>query len=251
MDLQATVNVAALTLGGVVAERVTVAVRARNGRIAASPITAGLYSGTVKADVQIDARSTDPRLEIEFGLGDVVAGPLLGALSRHETVDGRLSLVGDLNGSVAGGEALLRSLNGRLRATVGPGALKGINPDRSLCLARSAGGSAAGDGCDPSPDARFSMLRLGGRVAHGIWRSGDVLLEQQRRQSAAIYRVSGGGTLDLATGEIDYRLYARGEAGTLHVRGRDGEYSTEVSGQAPSRAESHRPKRGDAYALPR
>lgn len=240
LDLQATVNVGALTLGGVVAERVTLAMRARNGRIAASPITAGLYGGTVEADAQIDARSADPRLELEFSLGDVAAGPLLGALSHHETVDGPLSLSGDLNGRVAGGEALLRSLNGRLRATVGPGALKGINPDRSLCQARSAGGSTAGDGCDPSPDARFSMLRLGGRVAHGIWRSGDVLLVQQRRQSAAIYRLSGGGTLDLATGEIDYRLRARETVGTLHVRGRDGEYAAEVSGRSPSRQSGRR-----------
>lgn len=240
LDLEATVNVAALALGGVVAERVTLAMRARNGRIVASPITAGLYGGRVRADVQIDARSTDPRLDLGLGLDDVAAGPLLGALSRHETVDGRLSLAGNLNGRVAGGEALLRSLNGRLRATVGPGALRGINPDRSLCQSRSAGGRAAGDGCDPSPDARFSMLRLGGRVAHGIWRSSDVLLVQQRRQSSAIYRLFGGGTLDIASGEIDYRLNAREAAGTLRVRGRDGEYSSEVTGRPPSR----RPGRG-------
>jgi AsmA protein len=240
LDLQGTVNVTALTLGGVVAERVALAVRAHSGRIAMSPITAGLYGGSAEADVQIDARSADPRLQLEFGLSDVAAGPLLGALSRHETVDGRLNLSGDLSGSVAAGEALLRSLNGRLRAAMGQGALKGINPDRSLCRARARDGRDDDDGCDPSPDARFSMLRLGGYVAHGVWRSGDVLLVQQRRQSGSVYRLFGGGTLDLATGEIDYRLRAREAAGALHVHGRNGEYSTDLDGRSAPRASMRR-----------
>jgi AsmA protein len=246
LDLQSTINVTALTLGGVVAERVALALRARDGRIAMSPITAGLYGGTAEADVQIDARSADPRLELEFGLDGVAAGPLLGALSRHETVDGRLKMSGNLSGSVAGGEALLRSLNGRLRVAMGAGALRGINPDRSLCRERAAGDRAA-DGCDPSPDARVSMLRLGGYVAHGVWRSGDVLLVQQRRQPGSIYRLFGGGTLDLATGEIDYRLRARETAGSLHLHGRDGDYAADVEDRSTPRAGMRRSRQGGAY----
>jgi hypothetical protein len=116
-----------------------------------------------------------------------------------------------MTGAAATGEALLRSLNGTLRLNGSDGVLKGINADRSICQARAliakARDKEATD-CDPSPDTRFSALRMGGPLAAGVWRSDDLFLEQQRYRPGRFYRLTGAGTLDLATGTADYRLQA-------------------------------------------
>ena len=79
---------------------------------------------------------------------------------------------------------------------------------------------------------------MGGPVKAGVWRSDDLFLEQQRYQPGRFYRLAGAGTLDLASGKVDYRLKAtavrRGGATAdpevrealvpLRVRGRPGQW---------------------------
>ena len=98
--------------------------------------------------------------------------------------------------------AALRSLRGTLQASVGDGTLKGVNVDRGVCLAQrgaSQGAATTADACDEGADTRWSMLRLGGAVTRGVWRSGDVSLETVTGQGRA-HRLTGAGTLDLPTG---------------------------------------------------
>lgn len=241
LDLDGTLNLATLRVRGLVLERVALRARVGDGRLTLEPLNTSLYGGMLDARLQAEARGREPTLQLKLAATDVAAGPLLTALTGRDAVQGRFTLAGEMTGAAATGDALLRSLNGTLRLNGSDGVLKGINADRSICQARAllarARDKDATD-CDPSPDTRFSALRMGGPVAAGVWRSNDLFLEQQRYRPGRFYRLTGAGTLDLVTGAADYRLQAAavrrgGEAADpeirearvpVRVRGRPGEW---------------------------
>ena len=211
-DVDGTLKLGRLALRGVVAEPLAVHVRSGRQRLALEPIKAGLYGGTVDAAARLDARGAgEPRLRLQLAATDVSIAPLLTALAGTESLEGRFAAKVDVSGVAATGDALLRSLNGTVQVNGADGVLKGINPDRSICVARAmlarARGKETAD-CDPSPDARFSVLRMAGPIRSGVWRSDDVMLEQVRLRPGRFYRITGAGSLDLASSEIDYRLKA-------------------------------------------
>lgn len=241
VDLDGTLNLATLRVRGLALERVAFRARAGDGRFVLEPLNASLYGGALDAGLQAQARSPEPTLRLKLAATDVAAGPLLTALTGRDAVQGRFTLAGEMTGAAATGEALLRSLNGTLRLNGSDGVLKGINADRSICQARALIAKARdkdATDCDPSPDTRFSALRMGGPVTAGVWRSDDLFLEQQRYRPGRFYRLTGAGTLDLASGKADYRLKAAalrrgGEAADqkirealvpVRVRGRPGEW---------------------------
>lgn len=226
LDLDGTLNLETVTTRGLTLERVALRATAGHGRLAIEPLSAGMYGGAVDASMQADARSAEPTLRLKLAATDVAAGPMLTALTGNDALQGRFTLGGEVTGAAAAGEALLRSLRGSLSLSGSDGVLRGVNADRSICQARARVGSGrdkGAQGCDPSPDTRFSALRISGPVAAGVWRSDDLLLEQQRYRLGRFYRLSGAGTLDLATGQMDYRLKAAavhraGDAADTQIR---------------------------------
>lgn len=235
LDLDGTLDLAALTGRGLALQRGVLVLRTGNGQIALKPLRAHLYGGTAEANVDVVARAGDPTLRVSLTVRDVAAEAVLEATTGRAPLHGRLSAAGELTGVAAGGDALLRSLRGTLQATVHDGALKGIAIERQLCLAQTAGKP-----CDRSPDARFSALRASGAVNRGVWRSGDVRLDLLPAPSGRPERLTGTGTLDLPTGAIDSRLRTAGAgAGTplsVRVRGVPGDYSVRAerpAGKAP------------------
>lgn len=245
-DVDGTLKLGRLALRGVVAEPLTVHVQSGRQRLALEPIKAVLYGGAVDAAAWVDARGQgEPRLRLQLAATDVSVAPLLTALAGAGSLEGRFAATVDVSGVAATGDALLRSLNGTAQVNGADGVLKGINPDRSICLARAmlarARGKETAD-CDPSPDARFSVLRMAGPIRSGVWRNDDIMLEQVRLRPGRLYRITGVGSLDLASREIDYRLKAasarRGAAGgaeeyvreapvPLRVRGRPGAFKVQ------------------------
>ncbi len=229
LDLDGTFNLATLTVSGLTFERIALRARSGEGQIALQPLSASLYGGGAEASAHFDVRRSEPALRLKLAATDVAAGPLLAALTGQGTLHGRFTLGGEVTGVAAAGDALLRSLNGTLRLSGSDGVLKGINADRSICQARGVMASARGkdaEECDPSPDTRFSTLRMSGPIAAGVWRSDDLFLEQQRYRPGRFYRLTGAGTLDLPSGEIDYRLKAAA------VR-RDGQQAADKVEEAP------------------
>lgn len=245
-DVDGTLKLGTLNLRGITAEGITLQLRSGQGRLALEPVTMGLYGGAIDAGARADARGRgDPRLRLKLSATDVSIAPLLTALTDQDVLHGRFTVGAEVSGAAATGAALLRSLNGTARVNATDGVLKGINPDRSICQARAALDVARGkeaDACDPSPDARFSVLRMSGPIKAGVWRSEDLMVEQVRFRPGRFYRITGAGTLDLASSEIDYRLKAasvrRGADGAaeedvreapvpLRVRGRPGAFKVQ------------------------
>jgi hypothetical protein len=160
----------------------------------------------------------------------VAIDPLLRALTGQDTARGRFAVDVDVRGVAAAGDALLRSLNGTARVEGTDGVLKGVNVDRSVCLARAALDRARGkeaEPCDPSPDMRFPVLRMSGPIRAGMWRSNDLLLEQERFRGGRFYG-----------GDIDYRLRAatvrRSSDGTTKADVRETPVPLRISGRPGS-----------------
>jgi AsmA protein len=245
LDVDGTLDVAAFSGRGLVGQQGTLGLRAGGGRIAFKPLRLALYDGTAEAKVAIVAGAGDAQLDVTFTIRDVAAGPLLVATTGRDTLQGRLSVDGDLKGAAVGGTALLRSLRGTLKASVSDGTLKGVGVDRAICIARQ--GAAAGtDACAAGTDTHWSMLRSGGEVMQGLWRSDDVSVDMVPGETGTAYRLTGTGTFDLPTGVIDYRLRgaeSRGRAPvSVRVQGAPGDWS--VSAERPAvRAQQSKPQR--------
>lgn len=245
LDLDGTINLATLTVRGLSFERIALRARSGDGQMTLQPVSASLYGGSAEASAHVDVRRSEPALRLKLAATDVAAGPLLAGLTGKDALQGRIALGAELTGVAAAGDALLRSLNGTARLSGSDGVLKGINADRSICQARAViARTRAKDAeeCDPSPDTRFSALRMSGPLVAGVWRSDDLMLEQVRFRPGRFYRITGAGTLDLASGEIDYQLKAaslrRGADGAaqedareapvpLRVRGRPGAFKVQ------------------------
>ncbi|WP_440940973.1 AsmA family protein [Immundisolibacter sp.] len=245
-DVQGTVTVGSLKLRGIATQNLSLQVRSGRGRLALEPVSTALYGGALEASARVDASGRgDPRLRLKLSATDVSIAPLLLALADQDVLQGRFTAGVEVSGIAATGDALLRSLNGTARLNGTDGVLKGINPDRSICQARAAIDAARGrevESCDPSPDAQFSVLRMSGPIKAGVWRSEDLMVEQVRFRPDRFYRITGTGTLDLVSTEIDYRLRAasvrRGADGAsqedvreapvpLRVRGRPGAFTVQ------------------------
>lgn len=245
-DVQGTVTVGSLKLRGIATQNLSLQVRSGRGRLALEPVSTALYGGALEASARVDASGRgDPRLRLKLSATDVSIAPLLLALAGQDVLQGRFTAGVEVSGIAATGDALLRSLNGTARLNGTDGVLKGINPDRSICQARAAIDAARGrevESCDPSPDAQFSVLRMSGPIKAGVWRSEDLMVEQVRFRPDRFYRITGTGTLDLVSTEIDYRLRAasvrRGADGAsqedvreapvpLRVRGRPGAFTVQ------------------------
>ncbi|MFZ5492247.1 MAG: AsmA family protein [Pseudomonadota bacterium] len=238
-DLTGTLKIGTLALRGVVVEPLTVRLRGGRQRLALEPVKAGLYGGEVDGTARVDATGRgEPRLHMRLAARNVAIDPLLRALTGQDTARGRFAVDVDVRGVAAAGDALLRSLNGTARLDGADGVLKGINVDRSVCLARAALDRARGkeaEPCDPSPDMRFPVLRVSGPIRAGVWRSNDFLVEQERFRGGRFYRITGAGDLDLAGGEVDYRLRAatvrRSNDGTTRPDVREAPVPLRISGR--------------------
>ena len=238
-DLDGTLKIGTLALRGVVVEPLSVRLRGGRQRLALEPVKAGLSGGQVDGAARIDATGRgEPRLHMQLAARNVAIAPLLRALTGQDTAHGRFAADIDVGAVAASGDALLRSLNGTARVSGTDGVLKGINVDRSICLARAALDQARGkqaDACDPSPDMRFPVLRVSGPIRAGVWRSDDLLVEQERFRMGRFYRITGAGQLDLSSGDIDYRLRAatvrRGEDGAPRDKVRETPVPLRVTGR--------------------
>jgi AsmA protein len=242
VDLDGTLKIGTLALRGVVVEPLTVRLRGGRQRLVLEPVKAGLYGGEIDGTARVDATGRgEPRLHMQLAARRVAIDPLLRALTGQDTARGRFAVDVDVRGVAAAGDALLRSLNGTARVEGTDGVLKGVNVDRSVCLARAALDRARGkeaEPCDPSPDMRFPVLRMSGPIRAGMWRSNDLLLEQERFRGGRFYRITGAGELDLAGGDIDYRLRAatvrRSSDGTTKADVRETPVPLRISGRPGS-----------------
>ncbi|MEM7406731.1 MAG: AsmA family protein [Pseudomonadota bacterium] len=163
---------------------------AKNGKVALSPVSALLYKGGYRGNINLDATGKVARLSFNERLDKVDAGALLTALNGKPAVTGRANAQAQLTTTGNNGDQLLRALNGKAAFNIANGTIRSVDIVRTIC--NVVEGAAGGE-------TRFDAMTGTARVVNGVIEN-DAL-----NVSSPLLRIGARGTADLPRDRLDYR----------------------------------------------
>lgn len=189
-----------------------VTVRAKDGNIHIDPLAATVLDGTVKGNVQVDARGTEPRIVTRLKLDRVEIGGVIKRYAGRDLFAGKASLNLDLDTTGNDIDTLLKKAVGGLDFSFADSLLKGMNLNNMLAetLTQQLGAFSmlVPDYQQKLPkemqqDTAFNTLAASAKLKDGI--------AQTPAFNAAIKdgNIKGSGQLNIMTMDFDYTLAMR------------------------------------------
>ncbi|MGB5426669.1 MAG: AsmA family protein, partial [Gammaproteobacteria bacterium] len=194
---------------------VLIQIRARDGVLDISPLTAKLYEGAIDVDLKLDARKDTPRFTVKESLTGVQAGPLLKDLTGDAPLLGTANVKADLNGAGNDIDAILNTLKGSAEFSFKDGAINGVN---IAALIRNAQATLKGQ---PAPKQEqpnqtdFALMQGTATVTNGLVKNDDLILQ------SPLLRITGAGEVNLPKETVDYMLTTK-FVGSLEGQGGKG-----------------------------
>ena len=175
---------------------------AKDGVTHISPASAKLYGGEYAGDITVDDRGTTPVLRLEQRLTGVDMARLLQDFAKTKRFSGRGTVTTNLTARGRASDEITKSLNGHVAAELTDGALEGIDLwfeiDRVVALVQKQGlpsGTSSGR-------TRFDVFKASAEVTDGVASTNDLNITSQN------LRVTGQGTANLVSEELNYRVKA-------------------------------------------
>ncbi len=194
------IDIAKLKISGTHSEKIHLELNASKGLIKLSPISANLYQGQYKGNVNLDARGKTLKLAIDENLTDVQAGPLLKDLTGDDQLSGAANAQVKLTGNGATVDGIKKTLSGKGQFSFKDGAVKGINIAESIRKAKAVlkGGTTTTSEAPLQTD--FASLTGSFVATNGIISNQDLAL------MSPLLRLNGAGKVDLPKEGINYGL---------------------------------------------
>jgi AsmA protein len=188
---------------GMVFENMELGVNSAGGKLRMNPISAEMFDGRYRGDVQIDASTEVPKLSVDEHIEDVQLAALAKAMYDVDNITGTIKGDFVLNGRGVDTNGIVQTLNGNIALALADGEWQGTDIWYQLRRARALLRQ------ETPPEARvparteFSDVSLSGTVANGVMESNDLLAE------LPFLRLTGRGKASFVDGSVDYRLDAR------------------------------------------
>lgn len=226
LDLGGKVDIGLLKGRGIEAQQVKANLKAKDGELVIDGVSAQLYGGSLTGRFSVDAQSA---LGLKLSMKGVEAEPFSRLAGLSYPLTGKATLDTDLQTKGSGAERL-KQLNGKLRLRVQPGAIQGIDVERTLSdLGQAVQSALAGRRVQlESPlkhggQTPFTSLVIDTNIKQGV-----VDLRQVALQSP-LFQLSQGkpARIDLVQSRIDTLLDVR-VTGTL--KSQDGRRAVNLRG---------------------
>ena len=194
---------------------VLIQIRARDGVLDISPLTAKLYEGAIDVDLKLDVRKDTPRFTVKESLTGVQAGPLLKDLTGDDPLLGTANVKADLNTAGSNVDEILNALKGTAEFSFKEGAINGVN---IAALIREAQATLKGQ---PAPKQEqpnqtdFALMQGTATVTNGLVKNDDLILQ------SPLLRITGAGEVNLPKEAVDYMLTTK-FVGSLEGQGGKG-----------------------------
>lgn len=179
----------------------------KNGAVTIAPLAAGLYDGTITVSGEIDARPDIPSIHLRNTIKGIQLGPLFRDLSGKEEMSGRADINADLNTRGLTQSELTRNSNGTMNLAVADGEIARLRILDTITTANTLLGAASGKNATATAGDQgkgrpttFTRLTASGVLTNGVLRNEDLQAESE------VMRVTGKGTVDLVSEQIDYLL---------------------------------------------
>lgn len=197
INASGSVRIGALQLAGVKMTKMTLNVKASNGKLEVSPYSAALYQGAASGALMLNADGN--RIALKQTLSDIDVHPLIRDAAGKDLLEGRGTVMLDVATSGTTVGALKRALDGNASLKLRDGAIRGINLAKSLREAKAKlGGGTTVQQASTTEKTDFSALSASFRIDDGIARNSDLTA------SSPFLRLTGAGTVNLPDASVDY-----------------------------------------------
>ncbi len=201
LNLDGSLRIGQLKVANIKSSQVRLDVKAHNGQVKFSPLSANLYQGNMKGSVSVNAQAA-PVISVNQTLSGINVAALTKDAANFDTLEGRgnvgvnLTMRGDTVG------AMKKALNGNLSLNLADGAIKGINIAKKLRDAQGmfgkGGASAQTQSANQGEKTDFSELKATFKVNNGVAHNDDLSLK------SPLLRLSGNGDINIGNDSMNY-----------------------------------------------
>jgi len=217
LNANGSLRIGQLKAANVKASNVRIDVKAANGKLDVSPLSANLYQGSLNGSASIEAAKT-PVISVKQTLSGVDIGPLLRDAAELDTLEGRGNVTLNVTGRGGTVSALKKALNGTAAFKLADGAIKGIDIAGTLRDVKSKLGTLRGQhtqSASGSQKTDFSELSGTFNIKNGVARNSDL------QGKSPLLRLTGEGEVDIGQELINYLIKASVVATSKGQGGRD------------------------------
>ena len=195
--VQGRVRIGALQVSGVKLSQIDARMALAAGQLSVSPLSLKLYQGSASGSVSLNAH--DSRVSVRQTLSEVNIEPLMKDLLAQDLLEGRGSVLIDVQARGQTLAELKKTLEGSASLVLRDGAYKGINLAQSLREVKARiGQDQTTQAAQSTLKTDFSELAASFKIAGGVARNDDL------RMKSPFLRLSGAGEVDLAGGQLNY-----------------------------------------------
>jgi len=197
LNLDGSLRIGQLKVANVKASKVRLDVKARNGQLNISPLSANLYQGSMNGSLGVNAQAT-PKISINQNLSGINVAALTKDAADFDTLEGRGNVM--LNLIMQGNtvSAMKKAMNGNMSLNLADGAIKGINLAQKLRDAQGMLGKAQTQTANQSEKTDFSELKASFKVNNGVAHNDDLSLK------SPLLRLSGAGDINIGNDSMNY-----------------------------------------------
>jgi AsmA protein len=217
LNANGSIAIGSLTASNLKASQVKLKLKAANGKIDVSPLSADLYQGKMNGALSLNAQST-PAMTVKQNLSGINVGPLLKDLTGHDRLEGRGNVTLDVTSHGATVSALKKALNGSAAVHLTNGAVKGIDLAAVIRNAKAKLASFKGEQVQQNNDTQktdFSELKASFKITNGVAHNQDLDLK------SPLVRVGGNGDVNFVNNTINYLAKASIVATTAGQGGKE------------------------------
>lgn len=204
-DLQAkgSMRIGALKAANLKTSNVRFDLRANDGRLDVSPLSANLYGGSANGALSLIS-GKPARFAVRQTLSGIQLGPLLQDAIDKNPIDGKGNVVLDVTASGMNFDQIKSSLNGNARLDLRDGAVQGVNIAQAIRNAKTRIGALRGEEAPQSGSASaaektdFSELSGSFSIVNGVAHNDDLNIK------SPLLRVNGSGQIFLGEERLDY-----------------------------------------------
>jgi AsmA protein len=202
LDLDGKLSIDGITVSNVKLTEVHVTLLAKDGVVRIAPMTAAFYGGDYSGDITLDDQGPVAQLKLVQNMNGVDMAALLKDFAKTQRVSGHGTVTTNLTAQGLGGDALMKTLNGRVTANVTGGAVEGVDLWFEVDRAKALLQKQAPTHGQSSDHTKFDAFQASADITNGVAKTTDLNIASQN------LRVTGQGTTNLVTNAIDYQIKA-------------------------------------------
>jgi AsmA protein len=201
LQMKGAFSIGSAKVAGLRLSQVKVDVQSDDGIMHIAPMTARLYGGSLSADITLTAGAS-LGIRMQQSLLHVDVAALLQDLAATQRLSGRGNVTTQLTAQGWDAEDILKSLNGNVAANLTDGAVEGMDlwfeiSRATALLQKQPSPSGSGSG-----RTRFDTFKASADLNNGVATTKDLSIASQN------LHLSGQGSANLVTDQIDYRVHA-------------------------------------------